>query len=1149
MKSKLLCFSTLLLLTACNNSSDSPPAADTPGGTFDISAETAPAVVAAPDPDRDMPLEDKTFYGLKGGDSVELGQVSEATSLMHHSMKIGGKDVKFTARAGHLIAYKPAAADGANDPQAAIFYTSYTRDDLPRENRPVTFFWNGGPGSSSKFLHLGSWAPKRMVINPPVIPPEYFEKDQPTFPVVDDAETLLDQSDLVFVDPVGTGFSSAIAPHKNEDFWGIDSDPKVLRDFITRYINTYNRQSSPKYLYGESYGGIRTPITARLLLEAGSANYLPDSSGKPPVALSGIVLQSPVLDYNSSCALGSSVSCEGLLPTYAATADYYGLLPARGKRSLEDFLVDVRAFGATSYRRVQHDIIGEIANPSEKTPQEEFLERLRTLDLREDFIHRSDARKEELLKAVDALAPTPLKAILQSVGSAVSPLVFTKYCIQQAEVQNTASKTPAKPVAVDVDFRPYKRLPLSAKEVRSAQQDMKNLIADFAKKKEYNLTETLVKSGVFFDYLTDLVSASVEINSLQPFETLCNPVKSWSDYVSSPAGETFLKSLHAYTGLRRPTKILDSGWLRHPDMGFETFLDKLLPGYSFNVYDARMSVPGMNYDPGFADTSGGNAAMAGLLPGFVGYINRTAPYMGLNHHVILSWDWTPDPDVKFSTSRLRTSIPDLIESLTLKSDLKVLVLHGYTDLVTPFHQTELDLENAKLADRIPVKNFEGGHMTYSNEGSRAPMKAVLDQFYAGTLGGPGTGFASNPPMVSPAPLDVNAPSEEMAPVAAFLDGVQRINAEFGEYIKAMNEAMALNLVPTGSIEQSEILGKTVKALDATAELFTGKPELALLDPAMFEAKKDALKDVSDKMPLIKGLTATAKGLINDVKRKQLTQHNEPVQAGVAPVTLSQQDRELLEQINKVLVEFNPADDAAINDLQLNVDINVLRLYVKNPASFNTPASIDKIKATLAKVTKTLEAKEKAPASVQKQTPPSAVLGKPESKETQDKNKSTGSVAPVPSNVPPVGALQVPLPVVDPGKSGPKEQPVTQDNNKSTGSSASELSKHEEDNIKERDSLIARAGKVKSIYTALLEKHDLSVADKVPYAIPAAKAKTAEDELNKIDMKKDNTALFKSYEDSLVKQEADAQKALADQKAPPPAPKPPVVPVSNPGTLH
>ncbi|MGN8023561.1 S10 family serine carboxypeptidase-like protein [Phyllobacterium sp. 22229] len=1090
MKLRILSLSMLAALAACNNSSDSPSTADTPGGTFDISAETAPAVAAAPDPDRDMPLEDKTFYGLKGGNSVELSQVSEAASVMHHSMKIGGEDVKFTARAGHLIAYKPAAADGASDPQAAIFYTSYTRDDLPRENRPVTFFWNGGPGASSKFLHLGSWAPKRMVINPPVIPPEYFEKDQPAFPVIDDAETLLDQSDLVFVDPVGTGFSSAIAPHKNEDFWGVDSDPKILRDFITRYINTYNRQSSPKYLYGESYSGIRTPITARLLLEAGSANYLPDPSGKPPVALSGIVLQSPVLDYNSSCTLGSKASCEGLLPTYAATADYYGLLPARGERPLEDLLVDVRAFGATSYRTVQKTIVSKITNPSGKTVQQDYLEELATPDS-EYFRHLSEEAKEEKLKYYGAIAPTPVWAFMTAVDeidSAITlPLTInkplfplTKLCVP-SQAKEAVKNSPPLPIEIGVDISSFKREPLSGKEFVALKQAVPSAV-----KGEIPRTEKMVKSGAYFDYLIDQTTQKLLLGSAWK-DVECPIIQAWSNYVSSTNGFKYLRDLYKYTGLGQPIKTIDSPWVRYPNMDYNIFLNKLIPGYSFNVYDARMSVPGMNYDPSFADTAGGNAAMAGLLPGFVGYINRTAPYMGMNDHVIYSWDWTPDPDVKFSTSRLRTSIPDLIESLTLQSGLKVLVLHGYTDLVTPFHQTELDLEDVGLTDRIPLKTFEGGHMTYSNEASRAPMKAVLDQFYAGTLGGPGTGSSSSPHVASQTPGSITplaeAASGPVQPKIPQLD-IDKLVAAIKE------EVGALNVIDIRNIKDKEVAGD-VSLLQSYAK------EPALLnDPVKFNQVKSALPQV----------------------RKYF----------------------LVNRIKVIVGKFDPtraadqAELAAIKDKKVQDDVLALhKVYVdhiKNPALLDDPVLVDRVKIILAELVSYVKAQKSQDA------PPPAVVVEPESKGTQDKNKSTGPAA-VANNGQPVGAPQSQAVAVP---------PVTVPAKPAAAAAPPNL---REENTKKRDFLVVQAQKIQGIYHDLMSAPGVSAAQKEKYKSLGNASMDIERALSEINLDIDNANVFKTDESLLKEREAEAKKAQADQKAPPPAANPPVVPVSNPGTFH
>ncbi|QND54098.1 hypothetical protein HB779_06625 [Phyllobacterium sp. 628] len=275
-----------------------------------------------------------------------MSAVNETPAVKHHSMTINGETVGYTASAGHLIAYAPKdpANPGKKDAQASIFYMAYTRDDLPRENRPVTFFWNGGPGSSSSTLHMGSWAPQRLKTGAPVMPESAKQEKPKSFPLIDNEETLLDRSDLVFVDPVGTGYSEAIKPHKNKDFWGMDADAAVIRDFITSYINRNKRQNSPKYLYGESYSGIRTPIVANLLEQAGITEYEQDASVQKPIVLSGIVLNSPILDFNSNCVQDTSASCAGSLPTFGLVADYYKKGATRGKASIAEYAEVLRKF-------------------------------------------------------------------------------------------------------------------------------------------------------------------------------------------------------------------------------------------------------------------------------------------------------------------------------------------------------------------------------------------------------------------------------------------------------------------------------------------------------------------------------------------------------------------------------------------------------------------------------------------------------------------------------------------------------------------------------------------------------------------------------------------------------------------------------------
>ncbi|TXR48939.1 S10 family serine carboxypeptidase-like protein [Phyllobacterium endophyticum] len=269
-------------------------------------------------------------------------QVSETPSVMRHSMVLNGKKTWFTAKAGHLIAYgQKDQLTGKKDAKAAIFYMSYTRDDLPRENRPVTFFFNGGPGYASIFLHMAAYGPKRIVINAPYMARKLA--DNP-FKLIDNEETLLDNSDLVFVDPVSEGFSTAIAPHRNHHFSNATTDAEIVRDFVTSYSNKNNRQSSPKYLLGESWGSARVSLAASMLEEAGTSNYDPDPSGQPVKVLSGVVLQSPYLS-------GDSCACNTGLPTLAMAAEYFQKPETswRGARTLDQYADYIRQFAMQRY--------------------------------------------------------------------------------------------------------------------------------------------------------------------------------------------------------------------------------------------------------------------------------------------------------------------------------------------------------------------------------------------------------------------------------------------------------------------------------------------------------------------------------------------------------------------------------------------------------------------------------------------------------------------------------------------------------------------------------------------------------------------------------------------------------------------------------
>jgi carboxypeptidase C (cathepsin A) len=270
---------------------------------------------------------DTTPYGSGPGDSVT--DTTENAAVTHHLLELGGKKIPYTAVAGHLVAVDPVSSR----PAAKIFYVAYLADDADPNSRPVTFFYNGGPGSSAVFVLLGSFAPRRIKSSlPDFTPPPYTLEDNP--------DSLLDKSDLVFINPVGTGYSAAVRPNRNKDFWGVDQDAASLRQFIKRFLTVYDRWNSPKFLYGESYGTARSAVLAWQLHEDG-------------VDLNGVVLQSSVLDYSDS-----SRDPVGQMPTLAAVAYYHGKTTVKPRPlTLEKFIHDlVLPFAVKEYAAVVNAI-------------------------------------------------------------------------------------------------------------------------------------------------------------------------------------------------------------------------------------------------------------------------------------------------------------------------------------------------------------------------------------------------------------------------------------------------------------------------------------------------------------------------------------------------------------------------------------------------------------------------------------------------------------------------------------------------------------------------------------------------------------------------------------------------------------------------
>ncbi len=250
-------------------------------------------------------------------------------SVTHHTGKFNGQTVKYTVTAAdtHLKNDKGEAV-------ASIFSIAYTKDGMKdAAKRPVTFMFNGGPGSASLWLHMGVFGPKRIDV-----PSDAQNAGAAPYDVTDNPLSLLDVTDLVFIDPVGTGYSRVIGKGKGKDFWGLNEDAKSVAKFIQIYVTKNKRWNSPKYVGGESYGTTRTAALVKELQQ-----------GYNSMALNGLILVSSILDFQTTD--GASANDDpyvSFLPTFAAVAWYHGKVDKQG-RTLESFVDEARKFAINDY--------------------------------------------------------------------------------------------------------------------------------------------------------------------------------------------------------------------------------------------------------------------------------------------------------------------------------------------------------------------------------------------------------------------------------------------------------------------------------------------------------------------------------------------------------------------------------------------------------------------------------------------------------------------------------------------------------------------------------------------------------------------------------------------------------------------------------
>src|SRR6185369_3573992 len=313
----------------------------------------------------------RTGDKTKEGAAVEQEKappVVEEPVVTTHQVTVNGKILRYSATAGML-----PLISATGETEAHLFFMAYTLDKSgPTSQRPLIFAFNGGPGSASVWLHLGAVGPRRVVM------PEDGSIPAPPYQLTENGETWLDQADLVFIDPVGTGYSRAVKPDLTAKFLSLKGDIESVGEFIRLYLTRYERWPSPLFLAGESYGTTRAAGLAGHLFERG-------------IAFNGIILVSTVLNFSTiSFTTGNELPYVLFLPSYSATAWFHKMLPPDLGVDLEANLREVEAWATGDYLRALNK--GDRLSPEER--QETIGRLARYTGLDERYIDNCNLRIE-----------------------------------------------------------------------------------------------------------------------------------------------------------------------------------------------------------------------------------------------------------------------------------------------------------------------------------------------------------------------------------------------------------------------------------------------------------------------------------------------------------------------------------------------------------------------------------------------------------------------------------------------------------------------------------------------------------------------------------------------------------------------------------
>ncbi len=304
------------------------------------------------------------FAADKGGDKhgdMHHAHVKAQSSATTGDVSIEGHKLGYKAVAGTLILHEDDA--GKKEPMASIFYVAYFKTGVDSAKRPITFLYNGGPGSSTVWLHMGAFGPRRVVTK------DNTHTPAAPYKLINNDFSLLDASDLVFIDAPGTGFSRLLASDKDpakrkalmkkrgKQFFGVDQDAHAFARFISQFLSKYGRWNSPKYLFGESYGTTRSAVLSNIL------------QSDDNIDLNGVILLSQVLsfddlvDFPSKVKPGNDMAYALALPSFAATAFYHHKLP-NPPADMKTLLDQVEHFALNDY--LQALVAGSTLDPARK---------------------------------------------------------------------------------------------------------------------------------------------------------------------------------------------------------------------------------------------------------------------------------------------------------------------------------------------------------------------------------------------------------------------------------------------------------------------------------------------------------------------------------------------------------------------------------------------------------------------------------------------------------------------------------------------------------------------------------------------------------------------------------------------------------------